>query len=342
VTTTGALPPCPRCHQPALVADVGALHETVCADCHGRLLPREAVEELVVGQLGHPPSFLQELAEHFQSRGVRCPTCENEMALMRLRGEPVDLCTRCGVAWLDAGELSRLSGGRFEEPTPPPRRRTFDRRADAAAREGAESRGRNRLVPAGIGLAFGLLMALLGALLGASERRDAHSPDEPSGAGLESRLFDLERGCENAHGPSCAALYRHYREGSDAADPSSEIRVARRLCELGVIKECRRAADRFRSGKGAAKRIDVAVALYEDACDHGNAGACAWAGYAYGRGEGVLEDRVRALTFYRRACAGGHRPSCDFLRRVDEREAHREDQARAREGDAGAAANLPE
>jgi Zn-finger nucleic acid-binding protein len=37
------------------------------------------------------------------------------MCLCRVRGVEVDLCGFCGAAWLDGGELGRLSEGRLEE-----------------------------------------------------------------------------------------------------------------------------------------------------------------------------------------------------------------------------------
>jgi hypothetical protein len=40
------------------------------------------------------------------------------MRPLRLRGVVVDLCLACGGLWLDAGELTRLSGGRYDETGP--------------------------------------------------------------------------------------------------------------------------------------------------------------------------------------------------------------------------------
>jgi hypothetical protein len=59
--------------------------------------------------------MLRELVTHFSGARLRCAGCGAAMRPLRLRGVVVDLCVGCGGLWLDAGELTRMSGGRYDE-----------------------------------------------------------------------------------------------------------------------------------------------------------------------------------------------------------------------------------
>jgi len=39
---------------------------------------------------------------------MRCPRCAIDLVRQRYEGNEIDRCTRCGGAWLDAGELTKI------------------------------------------------------------------------------------------------------------------------------------------------------------------------------------------------------------------------------------------
>lgn len=106
-----------------LTPGAGALGEAVCGRCGGRLLDEAAVQRLIIEEHGIARDTLRELAGNFGRPTLRCAGCGQRMHPVRLRGVPLELCTGCGGVWLDAGELGRLSEGRWAEvagPAPPP------------------------------------------------------------------------------------------------------------------------------------------------------------------------------------------------------------------------------
>ncbi len=40
---------------------------------------------------------------------MQCPRCSNPLTEARRVGISIDVCTRCGGAWLDHGELTRIA-----------------------------------------------------------------------------------------------------------------------------------------------------------------------------------------------------------------------------------------
>lgn len=116
---------CPRCpaseEGSALAPGFGALHEDVCPRCQGRFLPAPAVERVLVDEHGLSTAVLREMVALFASRErLPCPGCGSKLSPIQVRGVRIDLCTGCGGAWLDAGELTRLGEGRHEELSPAP------------------------------------------------------------------------------------------------------------------------------------------------------------------------------------------------------------------------------
>jgi hypothetical protein len=98
-----------------LAGGTGLLGEDVCRSCRGRFLAAGLTERVVVDELGVDRAMLRELVTHFSGARLRCCGCGASMRPLRLRGVVVDLCLACGGLWLDAGELSRMTGGRYDE-----------------------------------------------------------------------------------------------------------------------------------------------------------------------------------------------------------------------------------
>ena len=43
------------------------------------------------------------------SEALQCPKCEGKLVEVGFEGVQIDLCDKCGGAWLDAGELETLT-----------------------------------------------------------------------------------------------------------------------------------------------------------------------------------------------------------------------------------------
>ena len=105
---------CPRCRDAWLVPAAGAMQEDVCSVCAGRYLDEHATSLLCERHLRVSATVLKDLS-HDGPRRLICPGCASRMTLTLLRGVQVDLCRGCGGAWLDEGELTRITRGQLPE-----------------------------------------------------------------------------------------------------------------------------------------------------------------------------------------------------------------------------------
>jgi Zn-finger nucleic acid-binding protein len=85
-----------RCPRDARTLSAGELPD--CPHCHGVWLPAGLVRRLV----GHTP--LPRVA----AGPLRCPDDGAPLAAVLREGVEIDVCTGCGGAWLDQGELARI------------------------------------------------------------------------------------------------------------------------------------------------------------------------------------------------------------------------------------------
>ena len=104
---------CPLCEGAELVSGLGHLIESVCRNCYGRLLNPSGVQRLFGEERGMGPGELK--ASLSEARGLTCPTCHSKMGPLLVGERMIDLCPRCGSMWMDKGELSLTSGGRYDE-----------------------------------------------------------------------------------------------------------------------------------------------------------------------------------------------------------------------------------
>jgi Zn-finger nucleic acid-binding protein len=115
-STGGSLMKCPKCKQVELGPEpVEQIVVDRCPECHGVWCDANELEKVVAAR---PRELLQEDArfdplsneEETQLECPRCPGARMIKLNSRLRpGTIVDSCTVCFGAWLDAGELSKLS-----------------------------------------------------------------------------------------------------------------------------------------------------------------------------------------------------------------------------------------
>jgi hypothetical protein len=118
-------------------------------------------------QLGISREILLELTREGPRRLV-CPGCSRRMTLTLARGVQVDLCSGCGGAWLDDGELTTLTRGTLTEVGAAPDRPTLPSSAPSA----------------GSGSLLDQARAAFGPLPGAPVAAPPPRPDD-SGSGLE-------------------------------------------------------------------------------------------------------------------------------------------------------------
>jgi TPR repeat protein len=71
------------------------------------------------------------------------------------------------------------------------------------------------------------------------------------------------------------------------------------------------------AGRGGPRDEGRATALWNRACDGGNAAGCANLGWAHLLGRGVPRDRSRALELLRKGCEGGSAWGCERLHEAD-------------------------
>lgn len=105
---------CPVCSttlSTASVADVRVLH---CTSCQGVLAKQEAFSAIVKfmrAQASGDPDPVRPVNQEELERNIACPYCGQTMATHPYYGPGnvvIDNCERCGVIWLDYGELAAI------------------------------------------------------------------------------------------------------------------------------------------------------------------------------------------------------------------------------------------
>src|SRR6266404_5743023 len=102
---------CPRCHRPLEVSRPGGLDARTCPGCDGMLVRQadlgRAVEEGSGGAEEHAR------AERAGEEPVlRCPDCGRPMekhGYLGIGAIQIDSCSECGLVWVDAGELAKMT-----------------------------------------------------------------------------------------------------------------------------------------------------------------------------------------------------------------------------------------
>ncbi len=91
-----------------------------CADCGGVLFDAREVAEYF--ELDRDIPDLKAVKDKAAWSGIECPKCEGRWAELPYRdGDDllIDLCTTCGVIWLDKGEFPKLEAlaARIDKPS---------------------------------------------------------------------------------------------------------------------------------------------------------------------------------------------------------------------------------
>lgn len=114
---------CPACRTTLADASIDGCPIIYCAGCHGVLIEMDrfvALLELLREQRYWSRSSQGPRARD-AGRVLQCPLCGLEMDLHPYGGGgnvDVDSCEKCGVLWLDRGELSRIVAAPDRDPIP--------------------------------------------------------------------------------------------------------------------------------------------------------------------------------------------------------------------------------
>jgi Zn-finger nucleic acid-binding protein len=106
---------CPVCLAPLSTARLSGRPLLCCPRCYGMLLAMDLFADIIDAVRLREPSRLRTappLRGSPNDRTIRCPSCHIPM-LAHLYAGPgnvvIDSCERCGVNWLDGGELRRIA-----------------------------------------------------------------------------------------------------------------------------------------------------------------------------------------------------------------------------------------
>ena len=85
------------------------------------------------------------------------------------------------------------------------------------------------------------------------------------------------------------------------------------LTTMGIVSSC--FADAYQDGTKALdnKIYSEAVAQFEKACDNGNAKGCFQLGRLYEKGDGLPQNKYKAVFLYTQACHGGEADGCSNI-----------------------------
>ena len=85
------------------------------------------------------------------------------------------------------------------------------------------------------------------------------------------------------------------------------------LTTMGIVSSC--FADAYQDGTKALenKIYSEAVVQFEKACDNGNAKGCFHLGTLYEKGDGVVQNKYKAVSLYTQACHGGEADGCSNI-----------------------------
>lgn len=106
---------CPVCEVPLVTASVAEMATLTCPRCRGVLCRMKDFGFVVqyLRRSAEGPEYRPQPLDRSQlARNIRCPQCREKMDTHTYYGPGnvvVDNCMGCGLIWLDAGELYRIT-----------------------------------------------------------------------------------------------------------------------------------------------------------------------------------------------------------------------------------------
>lgn len=145
-----------------------------------------------------------------------------------------------------------------------------------------------------------------------------------------------KQACDGGFAEGCSHLGDRFRAGQGVApDLGQAVQLYKKACDGGFAQGCHNLAQMYEMGQSVTKDMNRAealyqmgckskftescqvlsriatynetnpakrLALYQEACDGGEPGACTAVGVKYEYGEGVARDTARAYALYKKAC----------------------------------------
>jgi hypothetical protein len=150
---------------------------------------------------------------------------------------------------------------------------------------------------------------------------DMYSTSDGIMKDLDRAVVLLHKGCDGGDMRGCLFLGYMYLDGKGVSkDASQAVTLIRRGCDSGIMNGCVALGKIYRDGIGGTiwtgimKDVPQAVTLFLKACDSGNADGCLFLGEVYDSGDGVPQNKPKAVELYRKACTiESYSDACDKL-----------------------------
>ncbi len=94
------------------------------------------------------------------------------------------------------------------------------------------------------------------------------------------------------------------------------VKLSKMMVGLAVVVSMTTCfADSIQDGKNALDKKEYldAAAQFEKSCDSGNAQGCFQLGALYEKGDGVVQNKYKAVALYTQACNGGESHGCSNI-----------------------------
>jgi TPR repeat protein len=139
---------------------------------------------------------------------------------------------------------------------------------------------------------------------------------------LDRTVALFHKGCDGGDIRGCLFLGYLYRDGKGVSkDAAQAVALIRKGCDGGIVNGCVELGKIYRDGiggtiwTGVMKDTAQAVTLFLKACDSGNADGCLFLGEVYDSGDGVPQNKPKAVELYRKACTiEDYSQACDKLK----------------------------
>ena len=150
---------------------------------------------------------------------------------------------------------------------------------------------------------------------------DMYSTSDGIMKDLDRAAALLRKGCDGGDIRGCLFLGYMYRDGKGVSkDAAQAVALIRRGCGSGIMNGCVALGKIYCDGiagtiwTGVMKDTAQAVTLFLKACDSGNADGCLFLGEVYDSGNGVPQNKPKAVELYRKACTiESYSDACDKL-----------------------------
>jgi TPR repeat protein len=130
--------------------------------------------------------------------------------------------------------------------------------------------------------------------------------------GCDADAQACERECEAGAADRCRALAVSLAQGPlEQRDEAKATALYEHACDMGDAPSCVFAGQMHEYHHGVPEDDSAAVRFYTRACDKNWSAGCYNLAIMYERGRGVARDPVRAASLYDGACKAGAKMACD-------------------------------